>query len=152
MNNANLKTQETKEYCYIVNLNLATQHIERHVKKYWSKVGANNDLLNNTVLVYVDKFVFGIAQGIGKCFATPNNIQPVHDISSIVEHYTIQLSIANNLSLDDANIKVMHLKKIIEDFIIVQLTAAMNNNGLSNPTIQRYSSHQSLDGKFLYCC
>jgi hypothetical protein len=69
-----------------------------------------------------------------------------------MEFFTVQYSVHNGTTLDDGQLQVQHLKKMVEDYIIQQLTAAMSNHGVFNPTIKRYSVRPQNDKGFLFCC
>ena len=99
------------------------------------KEGVDHHKLIHTVQTYLEKFVFGIAQSIGKYYSQIGSLQLVEDISNIMEFFTVQYSVHNGTTLDDGQLQVQHLKKMVEDYIIQQLTAAMSNHGVFNPTI-----------------
>ena len=150
-NNSN-STNNTNERCYIINLRVAEDHVAAYVRRKWLKEGVDHNNLIHTVQTYLEKFVFGIAQSIGKYYSQIESLQLVEDISNIMEFFTVQYSVHNGTTLDDGQLQVQHLKKMVEDYIIQQLTAAMSNHGVFNPTIKRYSVRPQNDKGFLFCC
>ena len=150
-NNSN-STNNTNEHCYVINLRVAEDYVIAYVRRKWVKEGVDHHNLIHTVQTYLEKFVFGIAQSIGKYYSQIESLQLVEDISNIMEFFTVQYSVHNGTTLDDGQLQVQHLKKMVEDYIIQQLTAAMSNHGVFNPTIKRYSVRPQNDKGFLFCC
>lgn len=150
--NNNNSVNNTNEHCYVINLRVAEDYVIAYVRRKWVKEGVDHHKLIHTVQTYLEKFVFGIAQSIGKYYSQIESLQLVEDISNIMEFFTVQYSVHNGTTLDDGQLQVQHLKKMVEDYIIQQLTAAMNNHGVFNPTIKRYSVRPQNDKGFLFCC
>ena len=150
--NSNNSVNNTNEHCYVINLRVAEDYVIAYVRRKWVKEGVDHHNLIHTVQTYLEKFVFGIAQSIGKYYSQIESLQLVEDISNIMEFFTVQYSVHNGTTLDDGQLQVQHLKKMVEDYIIQQLTAAMNNHGVFNPTIKRYSVRPQNDKGFLFCC
>ena len=150
--NNNNSANNTNEHCYVINLRVAEDYVIAYVRRKWVKEGVDHHNLIHTVQTYLEKFVFGIAQSIGKYYSQIESLQLVEDISNIMEFFTVQYSVHNGTTLDDGQLQVQHLKKMVEDYIIQQLTAAMNNHGVFNPTIKRYSVRPQNDKGFLFCC
>ena len=150
--NNNNSVNNTNEHCYVINLRVAEDYVIAYVRRKWVKEGVDHHNLIHTVQTYLEKFVFGIAQSIGKYYSQIESLQLVEDISNIMEFFTVQYSVHNGTTLDDGQLQVQHLKKMVEDYIIQQLTAAMNNHGVFNPTIKRYSVRPQNDKGFLFCC
>ena len=150
--NNNNSVNNTNEHCYVINLRVAEDYVIAYVRRKWVKEGVDHHNLIHTVQTYLEKFVFGIAQSIGKYYSQIESFQLVEDISNIIEFFTVQYSVHNGTTLDDGQLQVQHLKKMVEDYIIQQLTAAMNNHGVFNPTIKRYSVRPQNDKGFLFCC
>ena len=150
-NNSN-SANNTNEHCYVINLRVAEDYVIAYVRRKWVKEGVDHHNLIHTVQTYLEKFVFGIAQSIGKYYSQIESLQLVEDISNIMEFFTVQYSVHNGTTLDDGQLQVQHLKKMVEDYIIQQLTAAMSNHGVFNPTIKRYSVRPQNDKGFLFCC
>lgn len=142
----------TNERCYIINLRVAEDHVAAYVRRKWVKEGVDHTTLIHTVQTYLEKFVFGIAQSIGKYYSSVDSLQLVEDISGVMELFTVQYSVHNGVKLEDSHIQVQHLKKMVEDYIIQQLSAAMSNHGVFNPIIKRYSARPQNDKGFLFCC
>ena len=152
MNFNNNSVNNTNEHCYVINLRVAEDYVIAYVRRKWLKEGVDHNKLIHTVQTYLEKFVFGIAQSIGKYYSQIESLQLVEDISNIMEFFTVQYSVHNGTTLDDGQLQVQHLKKMVEDYIIQQLTAAMSNHGVFNPTIKRYSVRPQNDKGFLFCC
>ena len=150
--NNNNSVNNTNEHCYVINLRVAEDYVIAYVRRKWVKEGVDHHNLIHTVQTYLEKFVFGIAQSIGKYYSQIESLQLVEDISNIIEFFTAQYSVHNGTTLDDGQLQVQHLKKMVEDYIIQQLTAAMSNHGVFNPTIKRYSVRPQNDKGFLFCC
>ena len=150
-NNSN-SVNNTNERCYIINLRVAEDHVAAYVRRKWVKEGVDHNNLIHTIQTHLEKFVFGIAQSIGKYYSPVESLQLVEDISGIVEIFTVQYSVHNGVKLEDGHLQAQHLKKMVEDYILQQLSAAMSNHGVFNPIIKRYSARPQNDKGFLFCC
>ena len=140
------------ERCYIINLRVAEDHVAAYVRRKWVKEGIDHNNLIHTMQTHLEKFVFGIAQSIGKYYSPKESLQLVEDISGLMELLTVQYSIHNGATLEDGLLQAQHLKKMVEDYILQQLSAAMSNHGVFNPIIKRYSARPQNDKGFLFCC
>lgn len=142
----------TNERCYIINLRVATDYATAYVSSKWVRKDIDSSNLRQTVQTYLGRLVFGIAQSIGKYYSPPDSLQLVDDISGILDLFSVQYSIHNGVKLEDGDLQTQHLKKMIEDYILQQLSAALSNHGVFNPIIKRYSARPSDDQGFLFCC
>ena len=143
---------QTNERCYIINLRVATDYATAYVSSKWVRKDIDSSNLRQTVQTYLGRLVFGIAQSIGKYYSPPDSLQLVDDISGILDLFSVQYSIHNGVKLEDGALQTQHLKKMIEDYILQQLSAALSNHGVFNPIIKRYSARPSDDHGFLFCC
>ena len=143
---------QTNERCYIINLRVATDYATAYVSSKWVRKDIDSSNLRQTVQTYLGRLVFGIAQSIGKYYSPPDSLQLVDDISGILDLFSVQYSIHNGVKLEDGALQTQHLKKMIEDYILQQLSAALSNHGVFNPIIKRYSARPSDDQGFLFCC
>lgn len=144
---------QSNERCYILDLKIPRNYVLRHVSNEWCKNLPEHvrDHLLVAMHTQVVDLVFGVTQGVAKYTASPSNMQTVNDVTNIYNTLAVDLGLALTIHPSEAIIKVMHLKKLIEDYIITQITSVLDHDIFTKTLIERYSSHKQSDESFLFC-
>lgn len=139
------------ERCYIIDLVEIKRLTLIYIFSKWINTNHDATSITNVIHNNIDSFILGTLQAIAQYYSgidnkTQSNIE--HLIDLIGTHYVIH----NKKNIEDGVIAVRHLKKLIEDYVITQLIAAMNNHEVFNPTVTRYGICEQDNSKFFICC
>lgn len=144
---------QTKNNCYIINLNIPIYQATKHMDRYWVPL-CSLDAINNLTILFEERiadFVFLITQSVA-CYFSKQNVDTPNTIANHLTRFSTQLAIAANLSVDDSMVKVMHLKKLIEDYIINQLKSVLKQDDVSNKFVTGFSIHIEDNQRFFFYC
>lgn len=150
----NLINQTKNEEVIIINLITPINYAITHVEKHWVPqcILGNALWLVDSVKWCIQGFVFTLTQGIGSYFSENQNLSINDNLDNHIVFLSEKLSKSTGKDLESSKIQVMRLKKLIEDYIIIQLKSVIKQDGTTSKFVKRYSSRIEADQKFFVYC